>query len=127
MIVRTLLTDRSENRAAFIFGREVRASKLNHRHLVNVVDNRSERPDRPAHAFGRNKLGGVEAGVIDDVVDDVEGWGVVAVLGPSSMPYTDTPKSRSCSKAIRSNSGLPKAFHRAELIWFVAVRFELYM
>src|SRR4029077_9371780 len=80
MIVRPLLTDRSENRAAFIFGGKVWASKLNHRHLVNVGDNRSERPDRPAHAFGRNKLGGVEAGVIDDVVDDVEGWGVVAVL-----------------------------------------------
>ena len=45
-----------------------------------MVDDRSERADRPAHAFGRNKLGGVEAGVIDNVVDDVKGRGVVAVL-----------------------------------------------
>src|SRR6266404_2970432 len=77
---RALLADRSENRAASIFGREVRAAKLSHCHLVDVVDDRSERADRPAHAFGRNQVGSIEAGVIDDVVDDVEGRGVVAVL-----------------------------------------------
>src|SRR6266540_3919546 len=77
---RALLGDRSENRAASIFGRKVRAANLSHCHLVDVVDDRSERADRPAHAFGRNKIGSVEAGVIDDVVDDVEGWCVVAVL-----------------------------------------------
>src|SRR4029434_8743226 len=77
---RALFTDRSENRAAAIFGWEVRAAKLNHCHVVDVIDDRSERADRPAHAFGRNKVGSVEAGVIDDVVDDVEGLCVVAGL-----------------------------------------------
>jgi len=45
-----------------------------------VVDDRSERADRPAHASAWYQLGGIETGVIDNVVDDVKGRGVVAVL-----------------------------------------------
>ena len=49
-ITRALLAGRSENRAAFIFGRKVQASKPSLGHLVDVID------------------------------DDVEGRHVVAVL-----------------------------------------------
>ena len=40
-----------------------------------------ERPRTALQAAGRNQLGRIERGVIDHMIDDVEGWRVVTVLG----------------------------------------------
>src|SRR5580704_6857113 len=56
------------------------AAQLRQAHLVDAVDDLEEGAGGGLHAPGRNQLRGVDGGVIDDVVDDVEARRLVEQL-----------------------------------------------